>query len=243
MRQVFRSLPWVLPPDPPTIVEIFKKHGREESLAKGQAFRHGGRTGNVYYLVKGLVTFSFVDIHSHSHIFAVVFPGCALGDLDSLPMHAPSVIAECLKPCKVLTLSILDYQKYLRESVEVMEAYAHMCVKKEEAIIEGAFSNFTLDLETRLRLLFYSILRQGQEGDFGKEGYFASLMQEGITLQKLPWTPTITAISQILSANRSWLSTKISEWLAAGFIVRQDKDFLCRTDLFLPLRSFKSSTL
>lgn len=242
MRQVFRSLPWVLPRDPAPIAEIFRLFGREIRFDKNQITHHGGGTGNVYFLTEGAVSFSFVDIHSKSHIFALVFPGCAFGDLDSLQIHAPDVIAECLMPGKALILSIDEYQQHLRQSVAVMESFAHMCVKKEEAILEGAFSNFTLNLDTRIRLLLYSILRS-RESLADTEGFYQRLMTDPNAFHTLPWSPTVTEISQILSANRSTISTVVTDWAENDLLRREGRTMTCRAALFDPLKEFKSSSL
>lgn len=83
MRQVFRARPWVLPPEPAKLAELFRD-GHVVTLDAGATFRHGGTEGYVALLLEGLVTFSFLDIRDNYHTFALVLPGRTIGDLDAL---------------------------------------------------------------------------------------------------------------------------------------------------------------
>ena len=73
MRQVFRARPWVLPPEPAKLAELFRD-GHVVTLDSGATFRHGGTEGYVALLLEGLVTFSFLDIRGNYHTFALVMP-------------------------------------------------------------------------------------------------------------------------------------------------------------------------
>ena len=64
MRQVFRARPWVLPPEPAKLAELFRD-GHVVTLDAGATFRHGGTEGYVALLLEGLVTFSFLDIRDN----------------------------------------------------------------------------------------------------------------------------------------------------------------------------------
>lgn len=155
MRQVFRARPWVLPPEPAKLAELFRD-GHVVTLDSGATFRHGGTEGYVALLLEGLVTFSFLDIRGNYHTFALVLPGCTIGDLDALNPNRTSVIAECIRPSRALLIPNSQYRRGLRTSTELMEMYADMSILKEESIIEGAFANFTLDTDRRLRVLLLS---------------------------------------------------------------------------------------
>lgn len=79
MRQVFRMRPWIFPPEPQAIQEIFVRYGVIREFAKGAVMEHGGKgdAAQVGFLTKGLATFSCLDVQSQTHIFALLAPGRA----------------------------------------------------------------------------------------------------------------------------------------------------------------------
>lgn len=113
MRQVFRARPWVLPPEPAKLAELFRD-GHVVTLDAGATFRHGGTEGYVALLLEGLVTFSFLDIRGNYHTFALVLPGRTIGDLDALNPNRTSVIAECIRPSRALMIPNSQYRRGLR---------------------------------------------------------------------------------------------------------------------------------
>ena len=60
MRQVFRMRPWIFPPEPQAIQEIFVRYGVIRDFAKGAVMEHGGKgdAAQVGFLTKGLATLS-----------------------------------------------------------------------------------------------------------------------------------------------------------------------------------------
>ncbi|MCF0254166.1 MAG: Crp/Fnr family transcriptional regulator [Duodenibacillus sp.] len=218
-------MPWVLPADPQPFVDIFHRCGRPVSLAKGQMLYHGGLEGGVALLLEGLSTFSFVDANGAHRIFALVVPGRVVGDLDAVNASRVAVLAEAIRPSKFLVVPIATWRQMTRSSVEMMELYADMAILKEEALLEGAFANFTLDLETRLRVLVYSIYRN----------YAVPVPQDPAQWVDCPLQLTVTEIAQIVSANRSWVSTKLSEWTEVGVLAKSGRAMRFRGDFFQPV--------
>ncbi len=207
-------------------MEFFHRCGKMHLLDKGQALTHGGDTGEVALLVDGLVSFSFVDVNSTHHIFALVLPDRAIGDLDALNPLGTNVLAECIRPSRVLTVTNEQYRAFLRESVQRMELYADLAILKEECELEGTFANFTLDLDARLRILLYAL--------------YASF---GIVVKPSVWYPcplalTVTEFAQIVAANRSWVSTKFSEWSKLGLIRKTCRTIECQSELFAPIHDW-----
>ena len=84
-----------------------------------------------------------------------------------------------------------------------MEIYADLAILKQESALEGMLANFTLDLEARLRVFLLSAITS-----------FAELERDGWNL--CPLGLTITELSRILSADRSWVSTKVNDWIKLG---------------------------
>lgn len=219
MRQVFRARPWVLPPEPAKLAELFRD-GHVVTLDAGATFRHGGTEGYVALLLEGLVTFSFLDIRDNYHTFALVLPGRTIGDLDALNPNRTSVIAECIRPSRALLIPNSQYRRGLRASTELMEMFADMSILKEESIIEGAFANFTLDTDRRLRVLLLSFFLEGG-GQISANEW-----------NECPVSLSVTEISRIIAATRSWVSTRLSEWQREGILKKTGRTFAVRTELF-----------
>ncbi len=226
MRQVFRARPWVLSPEPAKLAELFND-GKEVTMAAGATFSHGGMEGNVALLLEGLVTFSFLDIRGGYHTFALVLPGRTIGDLDALNPNRTNVIAECIRPSRVLLIPNAQYRRALRSSTELMEMYADMSILKEESIIEGAFANFTLDLDRRLRVLLQSFFLEGG-GVVNPDGW-----------NECPVSLSVTEISHIVAGTRSWVSTRLSEWTREGLFRKSGRSFAVRAELFESVKDWK----
>lgn len=205
MRQVFRMRPWIFPPESQAIQEIFVRYGVIREFAKGAVMEHGGKgdAAQVGFLTKGLATFSCLDVQSQTHIFALLAPGRALGDLDALNPHRVAVQVDFIRPSSVLIVPRARFLESLRASVEMMEIYADLAILKQESALEGMLANFTLDLEARLRVFLLSAITS-----------FAELQRGGWNL--CPLGLTITELSRILSADRSWVSTKVNDWIKLG---------------------------
>lgn len=219
MRQVFRARPWVLPPEPAKLAELFKE-GRVYELETGATFSHGGLDGHVALLLEGMVTFSFLDIKGGYHTFALVLPGRTIGDLDALNPNRVNVIAECIRPSRVILIPNAQYRRGLRSKVEMMEMYADLSILKEESIIEGAIANFTLDLDQRLRVLLLScFLESGSP--FDRNGW-----------NECPVNLSVTEMARIVSGTRSWVSTRLSEWTREGILKKTGRKLSVRGDLF-----------
>ena len=219
MRQVFRARPWVLPAEPSRLAELFKS-GRVEVLDRGATLSHGGLDGGVALLLEGLASFSFLDAVGKYHTFALVLPGRTVGDLDALNPNRVNVIAECIRPSRVLVVSNAEYRRALRASTELMEMYADLSILKEETILEGAFANFTMDLDRRLRVLFLALFLEG--------GSQLSLEH----WNECPVSLSVTEIAQIVSGNRSWVSTRLSEWAREGLFRKSGRNMAVRAELF-----------
>ncbi len=226
MRQVFRTRPWVLPKEPERFVEIFKKHGKEVAFPKDGFIPHGGKDGQTSFLLDGLVTFSFIDANSVHRIFAIILPGRTMGDLDALNPDGTNVLVECIRPSRVLIMDNKKWRECMRESIENMELYADLSILKEESILEGTLANYTLDLDTRLRVLILSIF-QGSGVTLSTDAY-----------NECPLALTVTEFARIVGANRSWVSTKFSEWAEAGLIRKTNRTIACRADLFEPVHDW-----
>ena len=171
-------------------------------------------------LDKRLATFSFLDVVGKYHTFALVLPGRTIGDLDVLNPNRVNVTAECIRPSRVLIVSNAEYRRAFRTSVELMEMYADLSILKEETILEGAFANFTMDLDRRLRVLFLALFLEGG-GPLSLEHW-----------NECPVSLSVTEIAQIVAGNRSWVSTRLSEWSREGLFRKSGRKMAVRAELF-----------
>ena len=89
MRQVFLNAPWVHDAEPPQLKAIFEQHGVLRKFPKGFIFNHGGTQGNVYYITKGLVFFTFPDPKDKFRVFGILPPDRVVGDLDAVTQFTP----------------------------------------------------------------------------------------------------------------------------------------------------------
>lgn len=199
------QLPWVLPAEPESIWKIFFTHGARVSFPRHATLTHGGVDGKVYLVVKGLVTFGYLDINHKFQIICVVLPGSTVGDLDSLDPTPCSILAETVKPTELLCIPRDVWLDELRSSVCLMEDYAKSANFKHQCTMAGMIANYTQPLEQRLRLLLFS------------------LIQSYYPLKPDDWNPlpvklSVTEIASIVATNRCWCSRTFSKWTELGLI-------------------------
>ena len=109
-----------------------------------------------------------------------------------------------------------------------MELYADLAILKEESVLEGAFANFTMDLDGRLRALLYSLMCESP--------VFRS--QPTIEWCACPVDLTVTEIARIVAGNRSWVSTKLSEWTDEGLVRRVGRVMEIHSSLFVSVHDW-----
>lgn len=218
MRQVFLNRPWVHPEEPAPLIDIFRKYGRAEKLPKGYLFRHGGG-GNVSLVTKGLVFFSFPDNEDKDRVFAIIPPLRVVGDLDAVTEYHLNVIAVTKRPTEVLTVSGETYRRAVAENRETLYLYAKNSIRKEETHMEGLFANFTFPLEERLIALLSAVI-----------GAYYPLKKDG--WNPMPLRLTTFEIADIVSSNRSTISTVINQWIDRGLAKKDGRRLIVHGKLF-----------
>ena len=222
--------PWVRPPEPQVIQELFVRCGTPRHFEKGAFMPHGGKGEGAQagFLVKGLAALSCVDVLGGAHVFALIAPGRAAGDLDVINPHRVAVQVEFLRPSTVLMVPRERFLEELRSSIELMEIYADLAILKQESALEGMLANFTLELDARLRVLLLSVITS-----------FAELDENG--WNACPLGLTITELSLLLSADRSWVSTKVNAWIRAGDARKDGRRLLIHGRLFKSVQDWGRS--
>lgn len=219
MRQVFLNRPWVHPEEPGPLIEIFKKHGHVRKLPKGYLFNHGGSSGEVSLVTRGLAFFSFPDNEDKDRVFAIIPPKRVVGDLDAITEFRINVIASTVRPTEVLTMTSTAYRQVIMKSPELLCLYAKNSIRKEETHMEGLMANFTLPLEARLIALLSAIIN----------AYYP--------LKKDDWNPcplmlTTFEIADVISSNRSTISTIYNQWMASGLAKKDGRRMVVHGKLF-----------
>lgn len=219
MIEVFRTLPWVMPEEPVSLQNFFYEEGVKRKYEKGQFIPHGPDNPQVSLISKGLVVFCFLDYRYQQQVFSLSMEGRTVGDLEAISEKNCHVIAECLKPTEVYAVSAEKYRTFLRSSVSFMEDYAISANNKHQCVMEGMMANYTLPHRLRLIQLFYSILVS--KGPLNKGSW-----------NKMPFSMSITDISKLVSANRSWTSTTVNDWISQGLVKKEGSYFWVREELF-----------
>ena len=158
VRQVFLNAPWVHDAEPPQLKAIFEQHGVLRKFPKGFIFNHGGTQGNVYYITKGLVFFTFPDPKDKFRVFGILPPDRVVGDLDAVTQFSINVFATSARPTECLVVPGRVYREALEADPELMKLYAINAVAKEETHMEGMMAVFTLPAEKRLIALASSVI-------------------------------------------------------------------------------------
>lgn len=53
MRQIFTSLPYVLPADPPEIIAaLYRAQGTERSVKRGETLKRGGEDAKLFFITE-----------------------------------------------------------------------------------------------------------------------------------------------------------------------------------------------
>lgn len=208
-----------MPAQTEPIIDIFKRYGHPKTFARGERLRHGGLDGEVCLLTKGLGIFTFSDGNGTEHVLSLILPHRTMGDLDALDLRPVGLVAEFIRPSTVLALERNAWLEALRSDVRIMEAYLSSAILEHECCMEGMLSNFTVDLDTRLRILLHAIIKSHYQ------------------IRKDYWNPvpislSITDIAKMVSANRSWVSRTVSSWVEAGLMRKDKRQLLVRSELF-----------
>lgn len=207
VRQVFLNAPWVHDAEPPQLKAIFEQHGVLRKFPKGFIFNHGGTQGNVYFITKGLVFFTFPDPKDKFRVFGILPPDRVVGDLDAVTQFSINVFATSARPTECLVVPGRVYRAALEADPELMKLYAINAVAKEETHMEGMMAVFTLPAEKRLIALASFVINS-----------YYPLKADG--WNPMPLQLTTFEIADITSSNRSTVSTIINQWVDKGLAKR-----------------------
>ena len=221
MRQIFTSLPYVLPADPPEIAALYRAQGTERSVKKGETLKRGGEDAKLFFITEGLAAYFVAEeLTGRPKVLALLPPGRAAGDLTAAIENRCNVHTRMLTDGKVLVLPASILTEAMRSEGGFAEVLVRSVIAKEECHIEGMVANFTLPPEQRLKVFFQSALTH--EGG----------CVEGETWWRIPYRLSAELLGEIVNLNRVSVAKILSGWFREGLAKREGTDLFVRPALF-----------
>ena len=221
MRQIFTSLPYVLPADPPEIAALYLAQGAERSVKRGETLKRGGEDAKLFFLTEGLAAYFIAEeLTGRPKVLALLPPGRAAGDLTAAIENRCNVHTRMLTDGKVLVLPASILTEAMRREGGFAEVFVRSVIAKEECHIEGMVANFTLPPEQRLKVFFQSALTH-------ENGCVA-----GETWWRLPYRFSAELVGEIVNLNRVSVAKILSAWFREGLAKREGAELFVRPALF-----------
>lgn len=219
MRQILYGEQWIHPEEPQEIQEIFFKYGQKRKLNKGQELLHGGPTGEITLLLKGLCLYRFWDWEDKEHIFSVIVPNRVMGDIDAACNNIANVSAYVVKDSVGIVLPYNIWHREIFGNRDILEIFTKSVVEKQESHIEALLACATMDIDMRLK------------------SFFHALMSAYYTPRPKDWNPVpvnlnTVILGRIVSASRTSVSLTLSEWIKKGLAKRDGRILLLHGNLF-----------
>lgn len=221
MRQIFTSLPYVLPADPPEIASLYRARGTKRTVKKGETLKRGGEDAKLFFLTEGLAAYFVAEeLTGRPKVLALLPPGRAAGDLTAAIGNRCNVHTRMLTDGKVLVLPASILTEAMRREGGFAEVFVRSVIAKEECHIEGMVANFTLPPEQRLKVFFQSALTH-------ENGCVA-----GETWWRLPYRLSAELVGEIVNLNRVSVAKILSAWFREGLAKREGAELFVRPALF-----------
>ena len=88
MRQIFTSLPYVLPADPPEIASLYRARGTKRTVKKGETLKRGGEDAKLFFLTEGLAAYFIAEeLTGRPKVLALLPPGHPLIQADCVTVR------------------------------------------------------------------------------------------------------------------------------------------------------------
>lgn len=159
MRQIFTSLPYVLPADPPEIAALYRARGSERVVKKGETLKRGGEDAKLFFITEGLAAYFIAEeLTGRPKVLGLLPPERAAGDLTAAIENRCNVHTKMITDGKVLVLPASILTEAMRSEGGFAEVLVRSVIAKEECHIEGMVANFTLPPEQRLKVFLQSAL-------------------------------------------------------------------------------------
>lgn len=219
MRQVFLSQPWIHHEEPEDLKAIYYQYGKFEKIKKGTALYNGGQNGMLYFLMKGLGTFSFLSQYGKECIFALITPNRVLADIDGLSGKLVNVSDRIIRDSEVLSIHRDTFFKHIQNTPGLALKLAQSLIAKEESHMEAMIASFTLDVETRLKVFLKVLITSYQK-----------IIQQGWNV--IPLCLSNEEYASIVNASRVTISNHFSAWIKNGFMTKNRRIINVHSGLF-----------
>lgn len=221
MRQIFTSLPYVLPADPPEIAALYRARGTERPVKRGETLKRGGEDAKLFFLTEGLAAYFIAEeLTGRPKVLALLPPGRAAGDLTAAIENRCNVHTKMITDGTVLVLPASILTEAMRSEGGFAEVLVRSVIAKEECHIEGMVANFTLPPEQRLKVFFQSALTHEGGCVVGEEWW------------RFPYRLSAELVGEVINLNRVSVAKILSAWFHEGLAKREGADLFVRPALF-----------
>jgi CRP-like cAMP-binding protein len=208
MRQVFLSKPWIYHEEPAEIKAAYLRYGRFEKLKRGTVLRLVGGKGCFCLLTKGLGTHSFKNRHGKVEIFSLILPNRALGDIAGITDTPHNSMVQIIRDSEALILDRKAWMDHVAAKSHLMLAFTRSIIAKEESHMEAMIANYTLDVESRLKVFLKVLITS--HGHWAHDGW-----------STVPLRLSGKEYARLVSASRITISKLFSRWIDIGVMEKR----------------------
>lgn len=219
MDTVYSSSPWVVPPDPETTADIFRRLGRPVTL-RARSLINFGSEQKVYLLQTGIAATFVGGVGSYERMAAIFTAGSTLGAVKAMTHRGirMDLQARIYREARALQVDTSQFMRELDRDPKTCAAAAVNFVLKNEATVDGLLLNGLLKIPERLARMIPLLCRL-----------------DGAPLtdawQPLPDCFTVTDLSTMIHSNRVTVSRVLARWAKDGLIRFEEGEWLFNSGL------------
>lgn len=208
MRQILYGEHWIHPEEPQEIRDIFIHKGKFTKFRSGTKLLHGGPSGQITLITKGICLYRFEDWQDRTHIFSLIVPNRVAGDIDAACCNVANVDAIAMCSCEGYVLPYDVWHREIYSDLHLLQQFTANVIKKQECHIEALLACFTMEIDMRLRSFFRAFIQA-----------YAPLKTDD--WNKIPIRLSTTLIAEIISASRTSVSLILSKWSREGLLCKK----------------------
>lgn len=220
MRQIFHSLPWIPPKEPPELQKLYRDYGVPVSFKSQELLKHNGDPSKLFYITKGAAAYYIADHQlSHSNVLELIIPDRTACDLSAITRTKVNVATRALGPCEALMIPPQIIREEMMKDAKFATLVAEHGILKQECGLEAMVANFTLEPAVRLKTLLKVILISYEQSI--SDGW-----------NKLPINLNNEQFGSIVNLTRVSVSRIFSQWIAEGLMQKTKKSIEVKEKLF-----------
>ena len=197
MDHVYAECPWVVPPDAPELLALFREKGRP-AFVRSRTVVNFGEEPTAYMVEEGLVGTFAGGVGKYERLIVLFPPGTSVGAEKSIKgKHAiKPLIARALLPTKVLVMDAAQFKRELELDPILCIAALKSFIRHDDAKIEGLLMNDLLTVPQRVALMVKVL--------------FQAL--------NMP----LTELARLVHSDRAVVSRILAKWVEEGIVVTHD---------------------